>query len=83
MSSTDDFDYDEEMYTDTSMFNADEIVRSVEEVARQKTNGENQLSARKRFEMMMEERRLAAELGDGFDDEWSNDWNEDWGEEEE
>lgn len=65
---------DEEMYTDTSMFDADEIVRSVEEVARQRQADpqmEKRLSARQRFEMLMEQRRLAENLGDEFaDDDW-------------
>ncbi|MBT8137068.1 MAG: hypothetical protein KJO54_08665 [Gammaproteobacteria bacterium] len=81
--STDDIDYDEELYTDTSMFDADEIVRSVEEVAQKKKDDEKKLSARKRFEMMMEDRKLAEELGDAFDDDWSDDWNEEWCEAEE
>ena len=81
--SKDDIDYDEELYTDTSMFDADEIVRSVEEVAQKKKKDENNLSARKRFEMMMEDRKLAEELGDAFDDDWSDDWNEEWSEAEE
>lgn len=61
--------YDEELYTDTSMFDADEIVRSVEEVAQQRA-AENGESARKRFERLMEERRLAENLKDSFDDDW-------------
>ena len=68
---------DEEMYTDTSMFDADEIVRSVEEVARKReidSSDEKKVSAKKRLEMMMEERRLAENL----DDEWSDDdWPDD------
>ncbi len=70
---------DEEMYTDTSMFDADEIVRSVEEVARTRQTDptlEKKLSAKKRLEMMMEKRRLAENL----DDEWADD---DWPEEDE
>ncbi|MDH3645424.1 MAG: hypothetical protein OER80_01490 [Gammaproteobacteria bacterium] len=75
---TKDTDYDEDLYTDTSMFDADEIVRSVEEVARTKKEAEKNASARRRFEMMMEERKLAADLEDAYDDEWSDDMNEDW-----
>ena len=70
---------DEEMYTDTSMFDADEIVRSVEEVARTRNVDptlKKKVSAKKRLEMMMEERRLAENL----DDEWSDD---DWPDEDE
>lgn len=66
----DDTTYDEEMYTDTSMFDAEEIVRSVEEVAQQRAGVEQGESARKRFERMMEERRLAESLKDSFDDDW-------------
>ena len=61
------------------MFDADEIVRSVEEVARKRevevdpTVGKK-VTAKKRLEMMMEERRLAENL----DDEWSDDdWPDD------
>ncbi|NND59097.1 MAG: hypothetical protein HKN49_02405 [Gammaproteobacteria bacterium] len=64
---------DEEMYTDTSMFDADEIVRSVEEVARQRRadpDAEKRLTARQRFEMMMEKRRLAENLEDELSDDW-------------
>lgn len=69
----DDLDdsYDDELFTDTSMFDADEIVRSVEEVAQKQTRAEaaQSESARKRFERMMEERRLAENLRDSFDDD--------------
>ena len=65
---------DEEMYTDTSMFDADEIVRSVEEVARTRQadpDSDKELSAKKRLELMMEERRLAENLGEEWpDDDW-------------
>ena len=77
-----DTDYDEDLYTDTSMFDADEIVRSVEEVARRKKEAEENLSARRRFEIMMEDRKLASDLEDAYDDEWGDDmsgdeWSED------
>lgn len=70
---------DEEMYTDTSMFDADEIVRSVEEVARTREADPTlakKLSAKKRLELMMEQRRLAENL----EDEWSDDElaDDDW-----
>ncbi len=71
--STEDLEYDDEMYTDTSMFDADEIVRSVEEVARAKADAEKGQSARRRFEQMMEERKLAEELGEAYDDDWGGD----------
>lgn len=58
----------EEQYTDTSMFNADEIVSKVEEFASQRKATDNDLSARQRYELLKEEKRLQAELeeyGDG------------------
>lgn len=63
--------YDDDLYTDTSMFDADEIVRSVEEVAKQRNgeDAESSESARKRFERMMEERSLAEKLKDSYDDD--------------
>jgi len=75
--STDDIEYDDELYTDTSMFDAEEIVRSVEEVARDKKKVEKKLPARRRFEIMVEERKLAEDLGEAFDDEWDDDWGDD------
>ena len=75
---TNDTDYDEDLYTDTSMFDADEIVRSVEEVARVKEAEKKQLPARRRFEMMMEDRQLAEDLEDAYDDDWGDDLVEDW-----
>ena len=76
---TKDTEYDEDLYTDTAMFDADEIVRSVEEVARKKKT-EKKLSARRRFEIMMEDRKLAADLEDAYDEDWSDDFDEDWDE---
>lgn len=52
----------EEQFTDTSMFDADEIVRKVEEFARQRKLKDESLNARQRMEMLMEERRLRAEI---------------------
>ncbi|MBT8130907.1 MAG: hypothetical protein KJO35_01450 [Gammaproteobacteria bacterium] len=75
-----DTDYDEDLYTDTSMFDADEIVRSVEEVAQSKKEAARNLSARRRFEAMMEDRKLALELEDSYDEEWDDSdeaWDED------
>ena len=72
-----DADYDEDLYTDTSMFDADEIVRSVEEVAKIK-QAEKKLPARRRFEMMMEDRRLAHDLEDAYDEECGDGFGEDW-----
>lgn len=74
MSSNDtdnDTDYDEDLYTDTAMFDADEIVRSVEEVARIK-EAQDKLPARRRFEMMMEKRRLAEDIEDAYDENWAS-----------
>ena len=64
----------DDMYTDTSMFNAEEIVRHIETTAAQKkaTLTDTRISARRRAEMLREQKRLEAELRDlenmSFDD---------------
>lgn len=59
----------EEMYTDTSMFNAEEIVKQIEEAASQRNGAhtEQVLDARRRAEILREQRRLKEDLDD-FDD---------------
>lgn len=62
-----DFESDEE-YTDTSMFNAEDIVKSMEEVAigrKAKADAIDKSSlSRKQFEALQEEKRLREELKD-------------------
>lgn len=77
--STDAADSDD-MFTDTSMFNAEEIVRQIEMTASQTasaakkkaTLADTSISARRRAEMLREQKRLEAELADldsmDFDD---------------
>ncbi len=59
-------------YTDTSMFNAEDIVRDMEAVSRQrrrrKRKSDKDRSARQRFEDLMEEKRLREQISD-WDDE--------------
>lgn len=63
----------EEMYTDTSMFSADQIVADMEEVSKQRKRPKkkvvNNSDARRRFEELMEEKRLRAQISD-WDDEY-------------
>ena len=63
----------EEVYTDTSMFNADQIVADMEAVSKQRKrrrkNGDKNVAARRRFEELMEEKRLREQLSD-WDDEY-------------
>ncbi len=65
-----------EGYTDTSMFNAEDIVRSVEAVSRSrkkaKRKKDKDASARRRFEDLVEEKRLRRELSD-----WDEDYLDD------
>lgn len=64
----------DDMYTDTSMFDAEEIVRHIESVAAQTkvTLTDTRITARRRAEMLREQKRLEAELRDldnmSFDD---------------
>ncbi len=73
--SADDFDDTivEEVYTDTSMFNADQIVADMEAVSKQRKRrrkkADKNVDARRRFEEMMEEKRLREQLSD-WDDEY-------------
>ncbi len=61
----------EEMFTDTSMFDAEEIVRQIEmtEAENQAALRDTSVSARRRAEMLREQKRLEAELAelDAFD----------------
>ncbi len=63
----------EEVYTDTSMFNADQIVADMEAVSKQRKRrrkkADKNVDARRRFEEMMEEKRLREQLSD-WDDEY-------------
>ena len=56
----------DEYATDTSVFNADEIVKHIEESSADKKAKEKDLSAesRRRFEALQEERLLQADLHD-------------------
>ncbi len=56
----------DEVYTDTSMFNAEDIVRNIEEAARQKKAAatEAKLDAKRRLEIMREKKRLEEDLMD-------------------
>ncbi len=56
----------EDMYTDTSMFDADEIVRHIEMTAAQKKAVlvDTRINARRRAEVLREQKRLEAELND-------------------
>ena len=64
----------DEVYTDTSMFNAEDIVRNIEEAARQLEAEEalGKIDAKRRLEIMREQKRLEADLQDiddfDFDD---------------
>ena len=63
----------EEVYTDTSMFNADQIVADMEAVSKQRKRrrkkSDKNVAARRRFEELMEEQRLREQLSD-WDDEY-------------
>jgi hypothetical protein len=64
----------EDMFTDTSIFDAEEIVRQIENtaVAKKAVMTDTRVTARRRAEMLREQRRLEAELADldamDFDD---------------
>ncbi|MEM6641049.1 MAG: hypothetical protein AAF610_14240 [Pseudomonadota bacterium] len=61
----------DEMFTDTSMFDADEIVRQIEmtEAEHKAALADTTVSARRRAEMLREQKRLEADLAelDAFD----------------
>ena len=65
---TDDVDdvLSDESVTDTSIFNADEIVKSLEErvTSAKDKNGSHNIESRRRFEALQEEKRLQADLRD-------------------
>ena len=56
----------EEMFTDTSMFDAEEIVRQIEMTAAENKAAirDTSVSARRRAEMLREQKRLEAELAE-------------------
>lgn len=56
----------DDMFTDTSIFNAEEIVRQIENTATAKkaVMTDTRVTARRRAEMLREQRRLEAELAD-------------------
>ena len=59
----------EELFTDTSMFDAEEIVRQIEMTAAENKAAlrDTSVSARRRAEMLREQKRLEAELAE-YDD---------------
>lgn len=64
--SSDEASDSEDMYTDTSMFNAEEIVRQIEmtAAAKQAALRDNRINARRRAEMLREQKMLEADLAD-------------------
>ena len=66
LDSSDEASDAEDMYTDTSMFNAEEIVRQIEITAAAKKAAllDNRINARRRAEMLREQKMLEADLAD-------------------
>ncbi len=61
----------EDVYTDTTIFSPEEIVRQLEESATQASKEGKSIDARRQREIYMEQKRLKAELSDyDFDDDF-------------
>ncbi len=56
----------DEVYTDTSMFNAEDIVKNIEEAAKkvQAAKAKKKIDAKRRLEILREQQRLAEDLQD-------------------
>lgn len=74
LDSSDDVAESEDMYTDTSIFDAEEIVRQIEGVAaaRQTALLDSRINARRRAEMLREQKMLEADLADLDDMDFEN-----------